>query len=159
MAMTLSGTGAITGSSSIAANSVYLATSGGGQAVLAPAASSSTYTITVPAANANMGILEITQNAQAAGYTLVLGDSGKSIYMTSAGAFTIPANSSVAFPIGTAVTFINMNAGACTIVITSDTMYQTGTGTTGTRTLAQYGLATVVKMTATTWMIAGSGMT
>jgi hypothetical protein len=106
-----------------------------------------------------MGILEITQNAQAAGYTLVLGDSGKSIYMTSAGAFTIPANSSVAFPIGTAVTFINMNAGACTIVITSDTMYQTGTGTTGTRTLAQYGLATVVKMTATTWMIAGSGMT
>lgn len=159
MAMTLSGSGSITGSSSIAANSVYLATSGGGSAVLAPAASSSNFTVTIPAANANMGILEVTQNAQAAGYTLVLNDSGKSIYMTSAGTFTIPANSSVAYPLGTAISFINMNSGSCTIAITSDTMYSAGTGTTGSRTLAQYGLATILKMTATTWIIVGSGMT
>jgi hypothetical protein len=104
------------------------------------------------------GYLEVVQNAQNAGYTLVLGDAGKQIYFNTAGVFTIPANASVAFPIGTAVTFVNMGA-ASTIAITSDTMYLAGLGTTGTRTLAQYGLATALKMTATTWMISGSGLT
>ena len=101
----------------------------------------------------------IVQNSQAAPYTLVLADAGKHIYMSSAGAFTIPANASVPYPIGTAITFINMNATASTIPITTDTMYLAGQGTTGTRTLAQYGAATAVKMTATTWLISGSGLT
>lgn len=104
------------------------------------------------------GYLEVVQNAQNAGYTLVAGDAGKQIYFNTAGVFTIPANASVAFPIGTAVTFVNMGA-ASTIAITSDTMYLAGLGTTGTRTLAQYGLATALKMTATTWIISGSGLT
>jgi hypothetical protein len=106
--------------------------------------------------------LEVPQNSQAAGYTVVLSDSGKHIYASSAGTFTIPANSggsSVAFPIGTVLTFINMNAGSCTIAITTDTMYLAGTGTTGSRTLAQYGIATAIKMTSTTWLISGSGLT
>jgi hypothetical protein len=103
------------------------------------------------------GYLEVVQNAQNAGYTLVLGDAGKQIYFNTAGVFTIPANASVAFPIGTAVTFVNMGA-ASTIAITSDTMYLAGLGTTGTRTLATYGLATALKMTATTWIISGSGL-
>jgi hypothetical protein len=105
------------------------------------------------------GYLEVVQNAQAAGYTLVAGDAGKQIYFTSAGAFTIPANASVAFPIGTAVTFVNMTGSSSTIAITSDTMYLAGVGSTGTRTLANFGLATALKMTATTWIISGSGLT
>ena len=52
-----------------------------------------------------------------------------------------------------------MSTTAPTIAITTDTMYLAGTGTTGTRTLAQYGMATAIKMTATTWMISGSGLT
>ena len=32
-------------------------------------------------------------------------------------------------------------------------------GTTGSRSLAQYGTATAVKMTTTTWIISGSGLT
>lgn len=104
------------------------------------------------------GYLEVVQNAQAAGYTLVANDAGKQIYFTSAGAFTIPSNASVPFPIGTAVTFVNMS-GSSTIAITSDTMYLAGVGATGTRTLATYGLATALKMTATTWLISGSGLT
>jgi hypothetical protein len=104
------------------------------------------------------GYLEVVQNAQNAGYTLVLGDAGKQIYFNTAGAFTIPSNASVAFPIGTAVTFVNM-IGSSTIAINSDTLYLAGTGATGTRTLAQYGLATALKMTATTWIISGSGLT
>lgn len=98
-------------------------------------------------------------NSQAAGYTCVYADMGKCIYASSAGTFTIPANASVAYPTGTAITFINMNAGNCTIAITSDTMYLALSGTTGSRTLAQYGIATAVKMTATTWIISGPGLT
>jgi len=46
-----------------------------------------------------------------------------------------------------------------TIAITSDTMYLAGTGTTGSRSLAQYGMATAIKMTSTTWIISGNGLT
>jgi hypothetical protein len=38
-------------------------------------------------------------------------------------------------------------------------MYLGGTGTTGSRTLAAFGMATAVKVTATTWFINGTGLT
>jgi hypothetical protein len=109
-----------------------------------------------------VGFLTIPQNAQTGSYTLVLADSGKSIFhATGAGAatYTIPANGSVAYVIGTTVTFINMSTSAVTISITTDTLYLGGTGTTGSRTLAQYGVATATKMTSTTWIISGAGLT
>jgi hypothetical protein len=66
----------------------------------------------------------------------------------------------VAFPIGTAVTFINQNgAGVITIAITSDTMRLAGAGTTGNRTLAANGIATAIKVTSTEWIISGTGLT
>ena len=102
-------------------------------------------------------LMSVPQNSQNAGYTLVAGDAGKHIYMATAGTFTIPANASVAYDIGTAVTFVNLTT-ACTIPITSDTMYLAGVGTTGTRTLAQYGIATALKVGATTWIISGTGL-
>lgn len=124
-------------------------------------------TWTTPAAGgdvtSNIGYLNIPQNSQSAAYTLVLADSGKHIYhpTTDANArtFTIPANSSVAYPIGTALTFINMTSQVVTIAITTDTMYLSSAGTTGSRSLAQYGSATAIKMTSTTWLISGSGLT
>ena len=73
--------------------------------------------------------------------------------------FTIPANASVAYVIGTAITFINMTSQVVTIAITSDTMYLSDAGTTGSRSLAQYGSATAIKITATDWVISGSGLT
>lgn len=110
-----------------------------------------------------VGYQNIPINSQSADYTLVLADAGKSIFHPSTDAndrtFTIPANGSVAYPIGTAISFLNMSANNLTIAITSDTMYLTGDGTTGSRTLAQYGSATAIKMTSTTWMIAGSALT
>ena len=52
-----------------------------------------------------------TLNDQSSAYTLVLGDAGKTIRHpasdNNARTFTIPANSSVAYPVGTVVTFIN----------------------------------------------------
>jgi hypothetical protein len=111
----------------------------------------------------DVGYRNIPQNSQSANYTLVLGDSGDHIFHPSsdnnARTFTIPANSSVAFPIGTAVTFINMAIANVTIAITTDTLTLSPAGTTGSRTLARYGSATAIKITATEWLISGSGLT
>lgn len=106
----------------------------------------------------------IRQNSQSADYTLVLTDAEKHIYHpsadTTARTWTIPANASVAFPIGTAVTFVNDSlAGVVTIAITSDTLMLAGAGSTGSRTLAACGIATALKITSTKWIISGSGLT
>ena len=109
-----------------------------------------------------VGFRNIPQNSESVDYTLVLADSGKHIFHPSTDAnartFTIPANASVAYPIGTAISFVNMSTNDLTIAITSDTMYL-NTGATGNRTLAQYGSATALKMTSTTWLITGSNLT
>ena len=110
-----------------------------------------------------VGFRNVPVNSQSAAYTLVLADSGKVILHPSSDAnartFTIPANSSVAYPIGTAITFINMTSQVVTIAITSDTMNLSAAGTTGSRSLAQYGSATAIKITSTNWLISGSGLT
>ena len=111
----------------------------------------------------SVGYLNIPQNSQSAAYTLVLSDAGKHILHPSTDAnartYTIPANSSVAYPIGTAITFVNMTSQVVTIAITTDTMYLSSAGTTGSRSLAQYGSATALKIGTTTWLISGSGLT
>jgi len=117
-------------------------------------------TMTFPTASASIGHLGIPQQSQATGYTCVIGDAGKHVYTTSSGGtYTIPANASVAYPVGTALSFINRSGGSVTIAITTDTMYLAAAGTTGSRTLGNYGMATAVKDTATTWIIAGSNLT
>jgi hypothetical protein len=107
-----------------------------------------------------VGYIGMPQNATGSA-TLTIADAGKHIYVTSTGqTITIPANGSVAYPIGTAIAFIGgPSATTTTIAITTDTMYLAGTGTTGSRTLAAYGMATAVKVAATTWFINGSGLT
>jgi hypothetical protein len=110
-----------------------------------------------------VGFKNIPQNSQSADYTLVLADAGKHIFHPSTDAnartFTIPANSSVAFPIGTAVTFVNMTSQVVTIAITSDTLTLSPAGTSGSRSLAQFGSATALKIASTQWLISGSGLT
>ena len=112
----------------------------------------------------SVGFLSIPQNSQSAAYTLVLADAGKHVLHpsadTTARTFTIPANASVAFPVGTAITFINQDsAGELTIDITTDTMRLAGDGATGSRTLDANGVATCVKVTSTEWIISGVGLT
>jgi hypothetical protein len=117
---------------------------------------------TVPG-NINFGYLNVPPNPQSANYTASLGDSGCSLDHPSTDAnartFTIPANASVAYPVGTCISFSNMTSQVLSIAITTDTMYLAGTGTTGTRSLAQYGTATARKLTSTTWIISGIGLT
>lgn len=118
------------------------------------AASPSVY----PAVN----VIGVPQSSKSVNYTLTLADAGTHILHpasdSSARTFTIPANASVAFPVGSVVTFINAG-GSLTISITSDTMYLAGeTSTTGSRTLAAYGIATAIKIASTTWVIGGSNL-
>lgn len=126
--------------------------------------SSGTLTNCTADGSSPVGFRNIPQVSQSAAYTAVLSDAGKHILHpsadTTARTFTIPANASVAYPIGTALTFINQNAaGVVTIAITSDTMRLAGAGTTGSRTLAANGIATAIKLTSTEWIISGTGLT
>ena len=109
------------------------------------------------------GYLNIPINSQSAAYQLVMADIGTAILHPSTDAnartFTIPANGTVAFPNGTPITFINMTSQVVSIAITTDTMYLAGVGTTGTRSLAQWGVATAVKIDTTSWIISGTGLT
>lgn len=111
-----------------------------------------------------VGFRNVPQVSRSAAYTAVLDDAGKHILHpsadTTARTFTIPANASVAYPIGTAITFVNQaSAGAVTIAIATDTMRLAGAGTTGSRTLAANGIATALKIAATEWIISGTGLT
>lgn len=105
----------------------------------------------------------IRQNSQSANYTTVMADNGGHIYHpgtdNNARTFTIDSNANVPYPIGATLTFINDASTASTIAITSDTLEQAGTGSTGSRTLAVAGIATAIKKTATSWIISGTGLT
>ena len=111
----------------------------------------------------SVGFRNTPVNSQSAAYTLVLADSGKTIFHPAADnnarTFTIPANSSVAYAVGTVVSFINLAAADVTIAITTDTMYLGGDGATGSRTLAEYGIASALKVSSTDWVISGNGLT
>lgn len=110
-----------------------------------------------------VGFRTIPQNSQSAAYTTVAADSGKHILHpaadTNARTFTIDSNANVAYPVGTAITFVNETSQVVTIAITSDTLTLAGTTTTGSRSLAQNGVATALKITSTKWVISGTGLT
>lgn len=118
-------------------------------------------TVTTSNASASeVGYKGAPQNVQDGNYTLVLSDAGKSIDKQSGGAgetITIPANASVAFPIGTVISGDNDGGGTLTIAITSDTLEDTA-GNTGSRTVADNGCWAIRKIAATKWRITGSGI-
>ena len=150
---TLAGYGITNGLSTTVAASTY-----------APIASPTfTGTVTIPdsaAAPFTAGYLDVPQSLKTANHQLVLADRGKSVVMNGTSlTLTVPANGTVAFPIGTAIVVINIAATSLSVAITTDTMTLVNTTTTGTRTLAQNAMATLVKVGATSWIIAGLGVT
>jgi hypothetical protein len=110
-----------------------------------------------------VGFRNTPVNSQSTDYTAVAADAGKTIFHPASDAndrtFTIPANSSVAYAVGTVLTFVNLSANDLTIDITTDTMYLAGDGDTGSRTLAEYGIASAVKLASTDWLISGNNLT
>lgn len=119
---------------------------------------------TVNAAAAAIATTPQLQNIQNASYQFVLSDIGKEVkHALGAGAghtYTIPANSTLALPVGGSITVINRDANNLSIAIGgTDVLTLAGTLTVGTRTLAQNGYATLYKDSATTWLIFGFGVT
>jgi hypothetical protein len=115
---------------------------------------------TVSTGTSGFGYMGLPQNATTTGsYTVLAADAGKHIYSTATRTITIPANATTAMPVGSTLVFIAGSGATVTIAITSDTLYLAGPGSTGSRTLAAFGMATAVKITATSWIISGNGLT
>ena len=88
-------------------------------------------------------------------YTLLSSDTAKHISITTGGV-TVPT---AVFSIGDAVTIFNNSASSQTITQgASVTLRNAGTATTGNRTLAQYGICTVLCVASNVFVISGAGL-
>jgi hypothetical protein len=128
---------------------------------------------TVSTGTSGFGYMGLPQNATTtSAYRLVAADAGKHIYSTATRTITIPGNATgntpqVAFPVGTTIVFVAGSGATLTLSMdgtTTDTCLLAGPGTsmtggTGSRTLAAFGMATLLKITATSWIISGNGLT
>jgi hypothetical protein len=94
-------------------------------------------------------------------YTATLSDSYQVLELmnkATAVAFKIPTNASVAFPIGTALTVLNIGVGTCTIsAVTSGTTTILSAGAVpAAPTLAQYKTAVCIKTGTDAWYVVGA---
>ena len=94
-------------------------------------------------------------------YTAVLADQYQVLEImnkATAIAFNIPTDASVAFPIGTALTVLNIGAGTCTIsaVTPGTTTVLSAGAVAASPTLAQYKSAVCIKTAANAWYVVGS---
>ncbi len=102
------------------------------------------------------GPSDIPQNSQTGAYTLVAGDNGKHINITTGGV-TVPSG---VFSAGNVVSIFNDSGSNQTITQGSSvTLRLAGTATTSDRTLAQYGLCTVLCIGSNDFVISGAGLT
>jgi hypothetical protein len=98
----------------------------------------------------------IPQNAKTSSYTLIASDAGKHISITTGGV-TVPAS---VFSVGDAISVYNNSGSSQTITQGAGvTLRFVGTATTGNRTLAQYGLCTVMCVASNVFVIIGGGVT
>lgn len=108
------------------------------------------------------GLVAFTLNPQTGTtYTSVLNDSYQVLVTmsnASANAFKIPTNASVAHPVGTVITVMNIGAGVCTIsAVTSGTTTVLSAGATpAAPTLAQYKSAACIKTGTDAWYVVGA---
>jgi hypothetical protein len=94
-------------------------------------------------------------------YTAVIADAYQVLELmnkSSAIAFNIPTNASVAFPIGTVITVLNIGTGTCTIkAVTSGTTTVLSAGAVAAQpTLGQYKSAACIKTGTDTWYVVGA---
>ena len=107
------------------------------------------------------GLVSFSTTTQTADYTPVSADQYQMLVLmnkATAVNFTIPTNASVAFPVGTAITVLNIGAGTCTIkAVTSGTTTVLSAGATAAQpTLAQYRSAVCIKTATDTWYVVGA---
>ena len=132
---------------SFTGGSAYLPLTGG--ALTGAVTSSSTFS------DSKGELRDVPQNAQSGAYVLVASDHGKHISITTGGV-TVPAG---VFGVGDTVTIFNNSTSSQTITQgASVTLRQVGTTNTGNRTLAGYGLATILCVASNIFVITGGGV-
>jgi hypothetical protein len=94
-------------------------------------------------------------------YTAVLADQYQVLEVmnkATAIAFNIPTDASVAFPVGTALTVLNIGAGTCTIsaVTPGTTTVLSAGAVAASPTLGQYKSAVAIKTAANQWYVVGA---
>lgn len=100
-----------------------------------------------------LGWKDIPFNSQTSSYTLVIGDRGKAISITTGGV-TVPQS---VFSASNVVTIVNNSGTAQTITQgTGVTMHLAGTTTTGNRTLLAWGIASVLCVGSSVFVISGN---
>ena len=107
-----------------------------------------------------IGYRDIPQVVFTSNATLVVTDAGKHYYSAnSANVITIPNNTTVSFNIGTAISIVQQGTANLTVTPGSGvTMYLAGNSTSSSRTLGNYGMATLMKVDTNTWFINGTGV-
>ena len=116
-------------------------------------------TATITSANYQIGYLEIPQVSLSANATTALTDSGKHFYSVSASnlQLTIANNTSVTWPVGTALTIVNRGTANVLVVPgTGVSLYLAGNSSSANRVVTTYGMATVINVAANIWMINGT---
>ncbi len=98
-------------------------------------------------------VREIVNNSKTSSYTLTANDVGELINTNSN--VTIPSG---VFSAGQGVTIYNNSSSNISIVRSSVTAYTVGTSTDSNKTLAQKGLATVMCVSANTFVVLGGGL-
>lgn len=91
-------------------------------------------------------------NQKSTSYTLVISDAFKMIEMSAGGTLTIPLDSSVNFPVGTAIDILQTGSSQVTI---AGAVGVTVNSTPGLKLRAQWSTATLIKRAANTWLVTG----
>lgn len=95
-------------------------------------------------------------NSQTGAYNVLPADAGKLISITTGGVSVLTTS---AFSTGQSVSIYNNSGSSQTITQgASVTIRQVGTANTGNRTLAQYGLCTLVCVGSNSYVITGGGL-
>lgn len=107
-----------------------------------------------------IGYRDIPQVVFTSNATLALTDAGKHYYSAnSANIITVPNNATVSFNIGAAISIVQQGTANLTVTPASGvTMYLAGNSTSASRTLGNYGMATLMKVGTDTWFINGTGL-
>lgn len=114
-------------------------------------------TLTAPVITQGTSSPTFTSNA----YTLVSGDAGKLLIGPNSAAIAnlyIPTDTSVAFPIGTQITFLQNGSGQVTIQAATSgttTVYSSGSTTNAPKCRGIYSAITIIKTAADTWYAIG----
>jgi hypothetical protein len=99
----------------------------------------------------------ISRNIQNGNYALAAVDVGGFVYRegtaTGLATWTVPSTLGT----GALVTLINEGTGNVIVAPVGD-LILAGTGATGNRTLPRYGMASIISVTASRWLISGAGV-